>query len=97
MVDVHGETVTVLTGACANQSYNAVVLVVQDAVFIGEVTRDKREKISVHFPESNWPQGVKPEDLMKDGYGITWRFGDRTNNQHDNTVDFECNKYVKET
>jgi hypothetical protein len=94
---VHGETVTIMTGICANKTYQATVLVVQDLVLDMEVTRDMREKVTMHFPDNNWPIGVKPEDLVNDGYGITWVFGKRTNNPHDNTVDFECKKYVKQS
>lgn len=90
---IHGQRVTIDSGADAGKVFIATMLTMPDVEFDGEVVADSREKVVCHFSNNSFPN-VKPEDTMVDSSGVKWRFIGRTNNPVDNSVDFEVMKVV---
>lgn len=87
---VHGQLVTVLTGADAGKTYTAVFLVEQS---IEIESGDTREKVMAHFR-----RGVSPSldmsNQIQDSDGQIWKVVNRKDNPADRTVDFELVKIV---
>lgn len=92
--DLHGQTVTILSGVDVGKTFTATLLVAPDVKFNGEVLEDNREKVVAHFAEDSWPRNVIAEDTMKDSDGVIWRFGARINNPTDSSVDFDVVKQI---
>jgi hypothetical protein len=93
---VHGETITINSGDSAGQKFTGTILVAPEIPFMGEVvSSDLREKCTIHFSDSSWPQVVEGQDTMLDANGQVWEFVKRVNNPQDQTVDFEIEKVVK--
>lgn len=91
---VHGEQIQILTGKLAGQYFTGTILVSSEVVMTDETGDDLREKCTVHFPDSNWPDVVERTDTMQDGIGQTWKFIKRINNPQDQTVDFDIVKVL---
>ena len=92
---LHGQQVRILSsfrGLDDGKVYQCTLLAAPDVKFQGEVLQDNREKTVAHFAQDSWPKNVLPEDTMKDSDGTIWRFGERTDNPADSTVDFDVVK-----
>ncbi|MDE2099880.1 MAG: hypothetical protein KGL39_21685 [Patescibacteria group bacterium] len=90
--DVHGQKITVTSGRDVGKPFLATILVAGDIELNGEVVKDNREKSVAIFNQLSWPSNSYPSDMFKDESGQKWKFGKRTNNPVDQTVEFEIIK-----
>jgi hypothetical protein len=83
---VHGETITMLSGADAGVSFIGVVTLEQDVVFSGDIGEDRRAKRTVSFL-GNVPR-IAGHASLKDGSGRKWKAVRMPGDSHLST-DFE--------
>jgi len=92
--NIHGQTVTITSGANQGRQYTAALLIAPPTMLNGEVVQDNREEAVAVFANDSYPESVEPGDYMKDESGQVWKFGERENNPVDSSVDF---KIIKKT
>jgi|SRR6185437_1399923 len=91
--NLHGQRVTITSGADAGKSFTATLVISPPTILNGEIVQDNREEALAVFNNNSYPN-VKPGDYMKDESNQVWKFGERENNPVDSTVDF---KIIKKT
>lgn len=84
---LHGEPVSVLTGADAGRPFQAVIDIESDSVLAGMLGEDPRGKRMIRFRVGKVPR-LSSQDKIKTSDGKTWRCV-RSQQSSFLTVDFE--------